>query len=191
MNWQGICSVLAGILLLAGFIPYFIAIVRGETKPSKASWVVWATLDSITFIGMLLKGSLNYMIGAAVLCAVTTVFFSFKYGTPGWTRLEKISMLGAGIGFVVLLINPVLSITISLILLFVGAFPTFAHAWKDPSEEDKVAWTLFWFSCIFGLLGTTIWDVAHAGQPIAFFAIDSVMMYIVYIRALSVKKVRT
>ncbi|MBT4850211.1 hypothetical protein HON36_05170 [Candidatus Parcubacteria bacterium] len=187
IGWQKVCALLAGVILILAFIPYFIAIVKGETKPSKASWIVWASLDIVAFAGMLMKGSLNYMIGAAVICATTTVFFSFKYGAPGWTTLEKFCIAGAAIGFIILAINPLLSIYISLILLFVGAFPTFSHAWKDPSREDKFAWTLFWLSCVFGLLGTTIWDTAHAGQPIVFFIIESTMMYILYIRARSLK----
>jgi hypothetical protein len=45
-------SVLAGLLFVAAFVPYIRAILRKETKPSKASWIIWASMDTILLIGM-------------------------------------------------------------------------------------------------------------------------------------------
>jgi len=48
-------SVLAGLLFVVGFVPYIRAILQKETKPAKATWLIWASLDTITFVGMFFK----------------------------------------------------------------------------------------------------------------------------------------
>lgn len=63
---KNMISVFAGIVFIVGFLPYILAIVRGETKPAKASWIIWATLDTITLVGMFSKGALNGQILGAV-----------------------------------------------------------------------------------------------------------------------------
>lgn len=62
-------SVLAGLLFIAGFIPYIRAILRKETKPAKASWIIWASLDTITIAGMYAKDTVNGQILGAVIGA--------------------------------------------------------------------------------------------------------------------------
>jgi hypothetical protein len=44
-------SVIAGILFVAGFFPYIKAILKGETKPAKASWIIWATPTRSRWLG--------------------------------------------------------------------------------------------------------------------------------------------
>src|SRR5581483_6426724 len=70
-----ILSVLAGILFIVGFVPYIRAIVRKETKPAKASWIIWASLDSITIAGMYAKDAVNGQIVGACLGAWVVVIF--------------------------------------------------------------------------------------------------------------------
>ena len=66
MDVQKVISVTAGILFLIAFAPYTYSIVKGRTKPAKASWIIWASLDTITFAGMAAKSSLNGQIVGAV-----------------------------------------------------------------------------------------------------------------------------
>lgn len=69
MPFRSVLSLLAGVLFVAGFVPYIRAIVRGQTKPAKASWIIWATLDTITIAGMYAKDAVNGQILGAVLGA--------------------------------------------------------------------------------------------------------------------------
>ena len=43
---------LGGIVFFLGFLPYIAAILRGQTRPSKASWVIWSTLNAVTLASM-------------------------------------------------------------------------------------------------------------------------------------------
>ncbi|MDD5290247.1 MAG: hypothetical protein PHT40_03570 [Patescibacteria group bacterium] len=176
-----VLSIVAGVLYVIAFVPYIRAILRGA-KPAKASWIIWATLDSITIVGMFLKHSINGQIVGAMLGAWAVVVLAIKYGTPGWTKLDKFCFGGAIVGITLMFINPVFSIVASLSVVFLGSFPTFVSAWHDPSRENKTAWTLYWVSCVIALIAIPSWTIANAAQPITFTAIETIMMFILFIK---------
>jgi hypothetical protein len=120
----------------------------------------------------------------------SVVILALKYGKSGWTTSDKRCLGGAVIGIAmwILFDDPVFGIIISLIVGFLGSFLTFESAWEDPSREDKLAWALFWTSCIFALFAIPEWTLEDASQPIAYFATDSIMIYLLFIRGVKFKK---
>ena len=182
MAFKTVLSIVAGVLFVVAFVPYIRAILRGETKPAKASWLIWATLDSITLAGMYAEGTVNGQILGAVGGSWVVAMLSLKYGTPGWTKVDKFCIVGAILGIALWQIfsSPVLGITSSLSVVFLGSIPTFSSAWKDPSRENRTAWTIFWLSCVIAVLAVPQWTLANAAQPITFFAVESIMMYILH-----------
>lgn len=184
MNTKDILSVVAGVLFVAGFVPYIRAILAGTTKPAKASWIIWASLDTITFAGMCAKHSVNGQIVGAIIGAWIVVILALKYGTPGWTRLDKFCIAGAvsGIALWSIFSNPTLGIVTSLSVVFIGSIPTFVSAFNDPRREDKVGWTIFWVSCVCAVIAIPEFTLEDAAQPITFCLIETIMMYILYIK---------
>lgn len=175
-------SLIAGILCLLAFVPYIWAILKGETKPSKATWLIWVSLDSITLYGMYLERSLNGQIIGAAIGSLAITVLAMVYGTPGYTRLDECCFAAAVISIGLMFYNPQWAMLASLAAIFVGAFPTFRSAWKDPSREDKLAWTTFFLSCLFAMGAIPKWTVEDAAQPVTFLVIESVMMYLLYVR---------
>ena len=109
---------------------------------------------------------------------------ALKYGASGWTKLDKFCLGGAVLGVTMwyLFDSPTLGITVSNGIIFLGAFPTFASAWRDPSGEDKAAWTIYWLSCVASVLAIPAWTLADAMQPLTFFVIESVVMYLLFVQ---------
>lgn len=179
-----ILSVAAGMLFFFAYIPYIRGILAGVTKPAKASWIIWASLDTITIAGMYVQGAINGQMIGAVAGSWIVVAFALKYGTPGWTKLDKFCLIGAIAGIVLwkLFSNPTLGILTSLSVVFLGSIPTFVSAWNDPNKEDKLAWTIFWASCICAILAIPKFTFDDAAQPVTFFLIETIMMYILYVR---------
>lgn len=180
---MGIFAKICGLLYLSAMVPYIVAILRGKTKPAKASWIVWTALDVVTLVSMLLKHEANVQIGLAVAVAVTIALLALKYGEPGWTLLDKLCMGAAAVSIPFCVFgSPETATVICCLAMVIGAFPTFASAWQDPSKEDKLAWTLMWASCIFGFFAIPRWTIAAAVQPIAFLITETVMMFILFVR---------
>ena len=184
MHVRSILSVLAGLLYVAAFVPYIRAILRKETQPAKASWIIWASLDTITLAGMLAKHTVNGLIVGALIGAWMVVILALKYGKSGWSRLDKFCLGGAVLGIVLWGIsgNPTFGIVTSLSVVFLGSFPTFASAWNDPSKEDRTAWTIFFIACVVAMFAIPARTLADAAQPVTFLVIETIMVSILYWR---------
>jgi len=183
-NLNGFLSILAGLLYLVGIIFYIFAILQGETIPAKTSWIIWAILDTITILGMCIKDTVNGQIIGAVIGGWIIVIIALKRGVSGWTKLDRFCFGGVILDVVIWLIsnNPIVGILLSLGLVFIGSIQTFISAWKNPSREDRLAWTIYWFSCVCAIFAIPHWNLANAAQPVVFFAVETVMMCILYIR---------
>ncbi len=168
-------SVISGVVFVIAFVPYIIAILRKETQPSKMSWLIWAILDTITFAGMYIKGVVNGQIVGAILGSWIVVALAMKYGTKGWTRLDMFCLFGAFMSLVLWKIfgDATFGIATSAVVVFLGAIPTFVSAWNDPSKEDKLAWTIYWISCVIAMLAIPVWTTENVVQPLSFTIIET------------------
>lgn len=177
-------SVLAGIIFVVGFVPYLRAVLKHETRPSKASWIVWWTIDAVTLAGMLAKNTVNGQIIGALAGASIVVVLALKYGKPGWTWLDKASLGGCALGIVLwkLFNDADFGIAVSMVVVFLGSFPTFASVWKNPANEDKTAWVIFFASGVCAVIAIPAWTIADALQPWVYFAGNCVIISLLFIK---------
>ncbi|TAL49889.1 hypothetical protein EPN81_04385 [Patescibacteria group bacterium] len=182
-------NVLAGVLFVAAFVPYIRAILKKQAQPMKSTWLIWATLDTITLAGMWANDSVNGQITGAILGAWTVTILAFKFGESGWSLLDKLCLAGAALGIILwqTFDNPTLGMMTSLSVIFLGSIPTFVSAWKDPNKENKLAWWIYWASCVCALIGVPNWTLQDAAQPITFFAIETIMVFILTYRPIKLR----
>ncbi len=177
-------SIISGILVIAGFLPYIIAILRGETKPKKATWLIWATLDSITMSSEIAQHSINGQIIGSTIGAWVVFFLAIRRGESMWSKLDKSCLFGAGTGIILwcLFRQPNLALGTSLLVIFIGAIPTFISVWDHPEHENAWGWRIFWLGCIFALLGIPRWTFVEAAQPIVFAVIETTTLAMITFR---------
>jgi hypothetical protein len=177
-------SVAIGVTAAMGYAPYVVAILRGRAKPAKATWAIWALLDSIALAGMYAEDAVNAQIVIALLGAMAITALGLKYGRGGWTALDRVCLGGAVLAIVLWKAydSPVLGIMTSLSGVLIGALPTFVSAWKDPSKEDRTAWTLFFVSGLLAVVAIPSWTLQDAAQPLIFFVVNATVALFVYVR---------
>lgn len=184
-------SPLSTVFRLLGKIPgcsKFLEQTEG-IRPSKVTWLIWASLDTITIWGMHKKETLNPQIIAAVLGAWIIVALVLKYGTKEWSKTDKFCLGGAILAVFLWNVfgNATVGIVTSNIVVFLGSYTMFKSSWKKPRDESKLAWTIWWVSCFCAVITIPAWTLADAVQPLTFFVIETIMMYIVYIRPITLK----
>jgi len=181
------------VIYVLGFILYVRPIWRtrklapgtpGKIEPQKASWTVWAILDTIIMFGMYAKHALNGQILGAIAGTWTVVGLAFKFGKRGWDTRDKVCLaIGlAGIGLWKLFASAELGIICGLAGALIAAWPTYQETWNNPGHEDKLAWTTFSVGCVFALIAVPQWDIANAAMPIVFAAIDIPVTLMIYFR---------
>lgn len=174
----------SGVLFFVAFVPYMVAIIRRTAEPVKVTWIIWASLDTITLAGMYFEHTINGQIIGAVLGAWVTVVLVLRFGKSGWTRNDKRCLGGAVLAVVLwkFFDNPTVGIVVSNAVVFLGSFMTFKSAWSEPEKEDKIAWAIWWISCVCAMCSLPSWQLADSAQPITFFAVETIMVWLLFVR---------
>ena len=184
MSIKVILSTCSGLVFILAFFPYIRAIVRRETSPRKATWLVWAVGDIIILTGMIAKGTVSGLMIGAVLGATSTFLLSLKFGEPGWSARDKVCISLSGIAIVLWLYfgDSNFGISFSLLALTIAVWPTYVSAWRRPENEDKRGWILFNLANVFAVLAIPEWTFADVAPPFIFMAIDIPMLYLLFVR---------
>ncbi len=174
----------SGVLQIVAFLPYIWAMVHGQTVPSPVTWTIWASVDTLAFLAMKKERALNGQIIAAVIGAWTITVLALIFGKPTMGSIEWVSIAGAVAGIVLWQKtgNAVLAIICSQVATFAGAIPTFVGGYTNPSQEDPIAWSIWFVSCVCALLAIKKWNLANALQPLTFTVIETTMVVLVVIR---------
>ncbi len=178
-------TIIAGVLAAICFLPYINAIVRRKAKPIKATWLIWASLDTITFWGMIVENSMNGQMVATIAGVWIVFFLSLKYGVPGWTRLDIFCLFACltSILFWKLFDSPVVGIVICAVANCIGSLPTIFSAYTDSRRENKISWVIGAIASCFALASISEWTMAHYIQPASFLLMQSSMLHLLFIRA--------
>lgn len=182
--FQQTLSALAGILVFVAVGIYIAAIVRKTTVPAKATWIIWTVLSVLTAGGMYQAGALNYQMVAVVAGDIVIVALALKYGSPGWSRLDKYSLAGAASGLALWAVtnNPLYAIVISLSINFIGAVPTFVKTWDYPDQESPTTWIVVAVSSVLQTIAIPHWTIADAAQPVSYLVIQIGLLFLIFAR---------
>ena len=166
-----IAGKLAGIISLSAYVPYILSILRKETKPNRASWIIWAIVSSIIALSYREAGaSYAFLAPVGYVVGSTIVFIlSIKYGVGGWTPFDRKCLIGAAISLVLWKIfdSPMSALLINLLINLLGTMPTARKAWYQPQTESKVAWSLFSLGSIVNLFAVENWTFSMAVYPVS------------------------
>lgn len=175
---------IAGAFAIASFVPYIIAILRKQTKPSKSTWLIWTTLSNLTAATMFASDALNAQIAMIAAGDLIVVVLALTYGTSGWSRLDLACLTGAVAGIAVWIWtrDPLHGLLIAVTVTVVGSIPTIVKTWHHPEQEDSLAYTLMVSSCVFQIAAIPAWTMAHVLQPISFLGIGGSILFLILAR---------
>lgn len=166
-----IAGKLAGIISLAAYVPYILSIFRKETKPNRASWIIWAIVSSIIALSYREAGaSYAFLAPVGYVIGSTIVFIlSIRYGVGGWTPFDRRCLIGAAISLVVWRIfnSPMSALLINLFINLLGTLPTLRKVWYQPETENKVFWSLVLLGTLVNLFAVEKWIFSMAVYPVS------------------------
>lgn len=176
----------AGIVSLAAFVPYILAILRGETKPNRATWWIWTVVGFMLAASYYSSGAnhsiwvpVSYVIGPLV-----TALLSIRFGEGGWSLFDRCCLLGAGLSVMLWWVfsSPLVALLINIFIDFLGALPTIRKAYYKPEEEDRAAWGLFFIANAINLFAVEAWTLATASYTLYMFFASGVIAGLVFRR---------
>ncbi len=187
----------SGILLISGFIPYIVEVVKKKTTPSRMSWFIWSLSTATILFSVLGTGTTEAIwvpIADAVGCFLIFAL-SLHFGVGGWSRTDKISLaicLGSLLTWW-LTGNALLALIMNLCVYVSGYIPTIKKALKKPQSESRAAWTIFFLGVLLNLFTVFIGtDTGFAVwlYPVTLVVVVGTLLAILYLKKPSTKKGR-
>jgi len=180
-NHYEIAGMIAGILSLAGYVPYIISILRHQTKPNRATWFIWTIVGGLLAFSFMASGDrhaiwlpLGYFFGPLI-----TAVLSIWYGYATWTRLDTICVIAAMLSLIpwIFAKNPSLTLLINLFIDGTGAIPTLVKTYHEPETEDFTAWLIFFIGNTIELFAIEHWNIAAAYPIYLFFLAGGIVLF--------------
>jgi hypothetical protein len=183
-NIYQIAGTAAVILSIAAFVPYVRSIFKNETKPSGASWWTWSLLAIITVISSRAAGASWEVLMLPMWLFLSQLYIavlSIKKGDNNWDTSNKLCILGAilGIIFWVITGQPLVALIFSIIADLFASIPNWRHVWKNPEQENMLAWGLGWGSAVLEIFTIKTWSWAESGWAIYFLMTVSITFFLV------------
>lgn len=138
-------GIVAGVISFAAYLIYIRSILRGESKPNRATWWIWTFMGLMLAISYYFSGARNTIwspivefVGPLLIALLAT-----KYGEGGLKdRTDLLCLVGAFISIVLWLIfdSPVLALVINLAIDGFALIPTIKKSFLRPQGENFWAW---------------------------------------------------
>lgn len=194
----GTIGILAGVLTLTGFVPYIWTILFGGTRPNRATWFIWMILGVILATSYEASGA-DVSVWMARVDALGYGFIfalSLFRGQGGWSPVERLCLLSAGVGVLLwgLTGEPRIALYATLIIDFAGWLPTFLKTLAAPGSEDLSSWVL-WTAGAFLNVGAVVVagqsDTAIIAYPVYFMVVNGIIALLALVQRATQKRVAT
>ncbi len=148
-------GIAAGIVGIIGYAPYIRDILAGQTKPERASWLIWSLEYGALFFAQLAKGATDslWLVGLQMLGMTAVFILSVRYGAGGFSK-GKIALLLCVCAALVswyLASDPTIALFILIAIEASGVVLTVKKVYKDPGSETLVMWALIGTAGLLGI----------------------------------------
>ena len=165
-----IIGIIAVVLTFVGYIPYFIDIHNGKTKPHMFSWLVWSVTTGVVIALQISAGAgPSVWVTCSVWLMLVTVFcLSFRYGHKDRRAIDTIFLIVALAAIPLWLFakQPILAIVLLCTIEMLGFAPTIRKAWIDPYSETLAMFVVTSFRHILALLALANWNIVSYLFPL-------------------------
>jgi hypothetical protein len=183
---QASFGIIAGVLQLVASAPYVRDILRGSTKPHRATWLIWTTLSFVVLASQWASGatwSLALTIGQALSCGVIFVL-AMRRGVGGMSPLE-LSLLGiAALGIVgwQLADNPTVATCSVVVADIIGVALMLPKTYRDPGSETLATYAIGVVSTIFAVAAVESAAPSLLIYPLYILVADFVVVAVIFVR---------
>lgn len=180
-------AIVATSFELLSYTVYVRDIVSRRARPSRASWIVWAPLGWLTLASNWQAGADLTLIKLSAMClGVTAVaVLSLRFGTGGWSRIDRLCFMLTAIGIVLWLQtrDPVTALLFFILADVSAALPTIRDAMLQPAKDSRAAWSL---GLVAAALNLVVVQPDHWSLSWAGFGVWSFNVYLLLLNALVV-----
>ncbi len=174
-------GVLAGVLSAFAYLPYIRDTLRGDTRPERASWLIWSLLGSIAFFSQMYEGATHslWLGGIQVLGTIVVFLLSIKRGMGGFLNKSDQKVLAvACVGLILWYFasTAVYALAIIISINLLGGWVTITKAYRDPQSETLLTWTVSMGASSLGVLAVGDWDWIVLAYPLYLLVLNTAIV---------------
>lgn len=185
-DYKTILGILAVVIGLVSYIPYYRDVLRGTTKPHPFSWFAFSLLMGITFFAQIITGAGPgaWVTGISAVAVLGIALLSIWKGHREVTKFDWFCFAGAILGIVLWRatndpLAAVIIVTITDVLAFA---PTYRKAYIRPDEETA---SLFVFSAakyLVSLFALSTFNLTTALFPVSLVISNALFVALLVLR---------
>lgn len=179
---------LGAVLNLIGSATYAYHTLRGETRPNRVTWFLWALAPLIAFSAQLNKGVglqvlMTFMVGFGPLTVFTASFLSRK----AYWKITRLDIACGVLSLVALAVWGItregnVAIMLSITADLLAGVPTLIKAYKQPGTEHAAPFRNGALSAAITLLTITHWTFAVYGFALYILLICATLYVLIRFR---------
>lgn len=179
---------LAALINFIGTLSYLTATIKGQTKPNKVTWFLWALAPLIAFSAQMQEGVglpalMTFMVGFSPLLIFLA---SFINKSSVW-KITKFDILCGtfsllGLFFWILTQTSTIAILFSILADAFAGIPTIVKAYKNPETENATVFLLAGTGSLITLLTIKTWTFAYFGFPVYIFLICTILFGLIHFK---------
>jgi len=166
--------------------------LSGKTKPHAFSWLIWAVLNGIAYIGQVHDkgGAGSWPLGFTVLAMTAIFLVSLKKGEKDIRPFDWFCLIAAGLALIPWLLadSPLISIILVTIIDLLGFMPTIRKVYKKPHEETLFTHVLSTIKYGLILVALQSYTAVTVLFPLAVFIADGLLVALIMVRRKQVPK---
>lgn len=160
-------GVAAGVVSVAGYVPYIRDILLKTSQPQRASWLIWSFQYSVLFWAQAAKGGAEslWLIGLQLAGVLAVSILSVRFGTGEFTRRTWLLLAAVSAGLVLWYFtsDAAIALLISIGIETIGTLLTVIKTYRDPANESLSMWIC---SSVAGFIG--IFAISPGADPILY-----------------------
>jgi hypothetical protein len=160
----------AALLAIIQVVPYIRSILRGETKPSRASYAIWLCVELVLVASYFSSGATTtkWMFVIILLNSVVLFLLSLKYGMKGFHKVDLFSIVFAMVAIIAWITtdNPALAVYLCAAASFFGYIPTERKTYTHPKTENKLSWGLYVLAAFLNVCALDTLELAIILPPL-------------------------
>ena len=180
-----VIGILSGILSVLMYFPYARDILKGTTRPERASWLIWSVLGLIAVASQAAKGATDslWMTVAQTAGTICIFGFSLKYGYGGLIKRDIVALIAAGFGLVLWFLTKDALYALMLVIIIdgIGAALTVVKAYEQPESETVITWILGATSAVLGTIAVGRIDPILMSYPFYVFLANVSVLTGIYV----------
>lgn len=179
---------LALLFNLSGASAYIFTTLKGETKPNRVTWLLWAFIPMIAFSAQLSEG-----VGKAVLFTFITglgpflIFIASFVNKKAYWKVGKFDIFCGSTSVLAITLwiitgNGVVALSLSILADFLAGLPTVVKAFNFPKTENGTSFLFATIGATITLLTLDKWEFSEYGFAVYIFLLTLIIFVLAKFR---------